>query len=189
MGTALLMYGALFAQFFKIGLFAIGGGLATLPFLYQLAGNFPLQTFSADEIPTMLAVAQLLPGAVGLNLAGYTGLHISIFGAYLAVLGMITPQITVITLIARVYESFNKNTIIKRIFITLAPAASGLLCSAGFSIWKLSLVNTAAAVWYKYIDIRKALIFLAVFILLRKTKIHPAFFIFGAAGLGILLKI
>jgi chromate transporter len=184
----------LYIEFFKIGLFAVGGGLATLPFLYRLVGKYPLQMVGASEIPNMLAVAQMLPGAVGLNLAGYVGTHLGIPGAYIAVAGMITPQIIVITLVARVYTKFSENRIIKAVFSGLRPAACGLLAAAGFSVWKLSLFSNATSDaswggWVGMIRIRETLIIIALVILIRKLKLHPALYIAAAALLGIALGV
>lgn len=57
-------------EFFKIGLFSVGGGLATLPFLYRLADKYPW--FSAKQIPDMIAVSESTPGPLGINMATYT---------------------------------------------------------------------------------------------------------------------
>jgi chromate transporter len=151
----------------------------------------------------MLAAAQFLPGAIGINIGAYTGFHVSIAGAYIAVLGMVTPQIAVITVIARVFEAFKKNVIAARIFAGLTPAAAGLLSAAGFNIWKISLYNGGGGVggvgdsggaggWGEnfFIDIRAAIIFAIFFILIHKIKkIHPAFFIASAGVLGVVLKL
>jgi chromate transporter len=199
--SAILANAYLYVEFFKIGLFAVGGGLATLPFLYRLAGNYPLQTVSASEIPNMLAVAQMLPGAVGLNIAGYAGSHLGVPGAYIAVFGMITPQIIVIIIIARMYTKFSENIIVKAVFTGLRPAGCGLLAAAGFSVWKLALLNPnhaaasgGGASLADYlsgragiIKIRETLIFVTIFVLIRKFQLHPAVYIIAAAIVGITL--
>ncbi|MDR3302014.1 MAG: chromate transporter [Spirochaetaceae bacterium] len=178
----------LFAEFFKIGLFAIGGGLATLPFLYELAGNYPLQALSAERIPDMLTVAQLVPGAMGLNLAGYIGMLVSVPAAYIAVLGILTPQITVMTLVIRMYDSFKANKIVRRIFLGLTPAAAALLGAAGFRIWRLALYNSEARQWFEFVQPLPALIFIIAFIVIRKAKKVPLVLLFACAGIvGIIL--
>jgi chromate transporter len=178
----------LFAEFFKIGLFAIGGGIATLPFLYELAGNYPLQALSADSIPDMLAVSQFVPGAMGLNLAGYIGTLLSVPAAYIAVFGIITPQIAVMTLVIRMYDSFKTNKIVRRVFLGLTPAATALLCAAGFRVWHLALYNSEARRWFEFIKPLHALIFAIAFIVIRKAKKVPLILFFASAGLlGIVL--
>ncbi|MDR1955936.1 MAG: chromate transporter, partial [Treponema sp.] len=82
----------LFVEFFKIGCFSVGGGLATLPFLYQLADT--VQWLDPEMVGNMQAVAQSLPGAIGVNMAAYTGfLAMGIPGAVVAVLGLVSPSI------------------------------------------------------------------------------------------------
>ncbi|MDR2101384.1 MAG: chromate transporter, partial [Treponema sp.] len=89
----------LFAEFFKIGLFAVGGGLATLPFLYQLADKY--DWLSRDMILDFQAVAQSLPGAIGANMAAYTGFrNAGISGGFIAALGLVSPSIIIIIIIA-----------------------------------------------------------------------------------------
>ncbi|MDR3324664.1 MAG: chromate transporter [Spirochaetaceae bacterium] len=188
MTASLAAHLALFAVFFKIGLFAVGGGLATLPFLYELAGTYPLQALSAADIPDMLATAQFVPGAMGLNLAGYIGTLVSIPAAYVAVFGMIAPQIAVMTLVIRMYDSFKANAVVRRVFLALAPAAAALLCAAGFRIWKLSLYDGEAARWFQFIKPLHALIFIAAFIVIRTARKVPLAALFASAGvLGIVL--
>ncbi|MDR2481829.1 MAG: chromate transporter [Spirochaetaceae bacterium] len=183
-----MIYITLFFEFFKIGLFSIGGGLATLPFLYQLAGKF--FWLSAEDIPNMLAVVQLLPGGVGINLTAYTGYHISVLGSYIAVLGIITPQIFCISFIARVFNQFSKNGIVQRCFAGLLPAAAGLLSAASFQVIKLSLYNSNAEIGYQMINLAETGIFAVIFVLVCMLKrLHPAVFIAAAGVLGAILKL
>lgn len=61
----------LFWEFFKTGLFAIGGGLATLPFLYDMQAA--TGWFTLDDISNMIAISESTPGPMGINMATYTG--------------------------------------------------------------------------------------------------------------------
>ena len=61
----------IYAEFFKMGLFAVGGGLATLPFLFQMAATY--EWLSPEMVGNYLAVAQSAPGPVGVNMAALTG--------------------------------------------------------------------------------------------------------------------
>ncbi|MDR2797740.1 MAG: chromate transporter, partial [Treponema sp.] len=125
----------LFAEFLKIGVFSIGGGLATLPFLYQLADTY--EWISPELIGNIQAVAQSLPGAIGVNMAAYTGfLCAGIPGAAVAVLGLVSPSIIVIIIIARMLQAFKENQVVIAVFSGLRPAAGGLLCAAGFGALK-----------------------------------------------------
>ena len=68
-----MTYLILFLEFFKIGLFAVGGGLATLPFLSELAGKYPW--FDESMLGNMIAVSQSTPGPIGINMATYAGFN------------------------------------------------------------------------------------------------------------------
>jgi chromate transporter len=176
----------LFAEFFKIGLFSVGGGLATLPFLYELAEKYGW--FGREKVADFLAIAQSSPGAVGINMgaqAGFTAAGPA--GLPLAALALAAPSIIVIIIIARMLRSFRENKTVAAVFSGLRPAAAGLLTSAGLGVWKLSLVNAGAPVWYKTIRPAEALIFAAVFVFLRKFRLHPVICIAASGALGLAL--
>jgi chromate transporter len=176
----------LFAEFFKIGLFAIGGGLATLPFIYRLADTAPW--LEARMIPDMLAVAQSSPGAVGVNLAVYTGYRAAgIPGCVTAALGLVTPSIIIICVVAGMLRAFKENKTVQAVFTGLRPAAAGLLCAACIPVLRVSLWNGDAPVWYERLRIGQSVLFVVVFVLVRKFKAHPVFYIAGAGVLGVVL--
>jgi len=184
----------LFATFFRIGLFAIGGGLATLPFLFELADNKTgINTggwLSRELIGNMLAVAQSSPGAVGANLSAYVGLHYAFIpGAYVSALGLVAPSIIIIIMVARALKAFKENTIVKSLFSGFRPAAAGLLSAAGFGAIALSIFNAAGPLWYEVIRFRETLLFAALFFLVFKFKKHPIIYIIAGGAAGIILKL
>ena len=90
-------------EFFKTGLFAVGGGLATLPFLTQIQARYGW--FSADMLANMIAISESTPGPIGINMAtyvGYTtcaalgGVPLGILGALLATFFLVLPSVIVI---------------------------------------------------------------------------------------------
>jgi chromate transporter len=179
----------LFVTFFRIGLFAIGGGLATLPFLFELADKSG-GWLNREMIGNMLAVAQSAPGAVGANLSSYTGLlYTGIPGAYTAVLGLITPSIIIIIIVARTLTAFKENAVVKGFLTGFKPAATALITSAGLGAISLSLWNSAARSWPDFIRWKESLLFLAFFILILKFKKHPIVYIIGAGIAGVVLKL
>jgi chromate transporter len=168
------------AEFFKIGLFSIGGGLTTLPFIYKLADTQPW--LSPEMIPDMLAVAQSLPGAIGVNLVLYTGFRCAGFpGALAAGLGLVTPSIIVIIIVAGTLRAFKENRTVQAVFAGLRPAAAGLLCTAFLLALRVSLWNSAAGnanangggggagdiAWYAHFRLPECIMFLALFLLTR----------------------
>ena len=178
----------LFATFFRIGLFAIGGGLATLPFLFDLADNSDWLT--REMIGNMLAVAQSSPGAIGANLSAYTGLQYAyISGAYVAAAGLIAPSIIIIIIVAKTLKAFKESEVIKSLFAGFRPAAAALLSAAGFGAIALSLWNAAAPVWYDFLRWKETLIFLIFFFLIYKFKKHPIIYILAAGIVGVFLKL
>ena len=178
----------LFANFARIGLFSIGGGLATLPFLFELADNSDWLT--RESIGNMLAVAQSLPGAIGANLSAYTGFeYAGIPGGYVAAISLTVPSIIIILIVARTLEAFKESVIVKNIFSGFRPAAAGLLSAAGFGAITLSLWDGNAPEWFLHIRWKETLIFAALFFLIVKFKKHPIVYIAAAGALGVILKL
>jgi chromate transporter len=185
----LLMY----AEFFKVGVFAVGGGLATLPFLFQMAeGRFTFigqaGWLSHEMIGNFLAIAQCAPGAVGVNVAAQTGFrYLGIAGGALAALGLISPAIIIITIVARVLKSFKENKIAVSVFTGLRPAALGLLCAAGLGVWKLALYNSEGVQLFEMLRWRECIVLAAIFLLVFKFKRHPVIYIALGAIAGVAL--
>ena len=183
----------IYAEFFKIGIFAVGGGLATLPFLFQMAeGRFTFikQTgwLTHEMIGNFLAIGQCSPGAVGVNMAAQAGFrYAGIAGGALAALGLVSPAIIVITIAARALQAFKENKIVTAAFAGLRPAACGILCAAGFGVWKLALYNSEGAKLFEMLRWRECLLLAAIFLLVLKFKWHPVIFIALGAIAGIAL--
>ena len=185
----------IYAEFFKIGLFAVGGGYATLPFLFSMTDNdftFIRQTgwLTREMLGNFLAIAQSSPGAIGVNMAAQVGfMYSGIAGSFAAAIGLTSPAIIIITVVARALKAFKENKIVMSVFSGLRPAAGGLLTAAGVSVWALSLYNGAAAHWYEYLRWRECAIFAVLFVLIYKLKGHPVIYIVTGALVGIVLKL
>ena len=123
----------LFYEFFKTGLFAVGGGLATLPFLYDLSDRSGWFTY--QDLSNLIAVSESTPGPIGVNAATYVGfLTAGPFGALIATLGLITPSVLIILLISQILERFRKNPLVEKLFYGLRPASTGLIAAAGLLV-------------------------------------------------------
>ncbi|MBK5200712.1 MAG: chromate transporter [Spirochaetaceae bacterium] len=179
-----MLYLSLFWEFFKIGLFALGGGLATIPFLYQLTINFPTWISNAD-VANMIAISQSTPGPMGVNMATYTGFKvIGILGGLTATIGLVSPSVLIVILISKFLKHFDQKWYVKDSFYGLRPTVLALITYAVSNIFALSLFN------YTKIRVVESIIFLAIFILYRKfEKIHPIIWILVGAILGIVLKL
>jgi chromate transporter len=176
----------LFVTFFRIGLFSVGGGLATVPFLFEIADNSDWLTHEA--IGNMLAVAQSSPGAIGVNLAAYVGhSYAGTAGGFAASLGLISPSIFIIIIVARMLQKFKEDNIVQSIFTSLKPAAAGLLCATGLGIIVLSIWNVSAPVWYDFIRWKELILLIVILFLIMKYKKHPVLYIVIAGITGVFL--
>lgn len=126
-------YLKLYWEFFKTGLFAVGGGMATVPFLQNIGETTGWYTYG--DLMNMLAVSESTPGPIGINMATYVGFTVAgIPGAVIATVGEITPSIVVILIVAAVLKSFRENVYVDRAFYGLRPASTGLIASAGVTV-------------------------------------------------------
>lgn len=167
-----MIYLTLFYEFFKTGLFSIGGGLATIPFLYDMAEKFTW--FSKERMGDMIAISESTPGPIGVNMATYAGFHAAgILGGITATVGLVFPSVIVIILIYKMLDRFKNSAFRKHIFYGIRPAVTGMIAAAGLGMMKLSVV-----------DWKTAVMFLILLFCTNKFKKHPAFYILlaGLAG-------
>lgn len=176
-----------FFEFFKTGLFALGGGLATIPFLSEMIEKY--HWFTTSMLTDMIAVSESTPGAIGINMATYTGYHIAgIPGGIIATLGLVAPSIIVICIVARFLKRFKDSSIVQSIFYGIRPAVTALIASAGISIFITALFQDGK----QLLDIIRwpcVLLFLVIFYLSTKKKWHPILCIALSAGIGILFQL
>ena len=186
----------LFWEFFQIGLFSVGGGLATLPFLYNLGARSGW--FTAEQVADMLAVSESTPGPIGVNMATYVGFtSAGVPGSIIATLGLITPSIIIILLVAAAMKAFRNNRYVEAVFYTLRPASTGLITAAGWSVIILVLVNTelykATGVLTDLFRWKNVILFLVIWTLTNLVKpvkkLHPIVFIALAAVCGVVFKL
>jgi len=184
----------LYLEFFKISLFAVGGGLAILPFIFFMTNDrftFIQETgwLSMEQVGNFLAIAQCAPGAIGANITAQIGFQYSstVFGGLAAVLGLISPAIMVIAIIAKALQSLKENRIATAVFSGLRPAAAGLLCAAAWGALRLALYNSDGTVWYESVKWREGLICMAIFLLVVKFKRHPVVYVALGAVIGMVL--
>ena len=185
-----MIYLQLFYEFFKTGLFAIGGGLATIPFLSKMAKAYGW--FSQQELSNMFAISESTPGPIGINMATYVGFKVGgIPGALCATIGEVSPAIIIIIVIARILKQFKDNRYVKYAFEGIRPVTFGLIFSAFITIFTSSVVFVDA---YKesglisdLIDPKVIGIFILVLALNYKFKIHPIFYVILSAIIGMLI--
>lgn len=178
----------LFAEFFKIGLFAVGGGMATIPFLQRLSES--TGWFSVSFITDMIAISESTPGPMGINMATYVGYNMAgLLGGVVATLGEILPAIIIVTFVSRSLEKFSNNKKIDYIFYGLRPAVTGLIAAAGFAVLKITFFRSTAidTSLVDQIAWGKIIYFIIIFILIKRYKKHPVFYIALSAVAGVVL--
>ena len=189
-----MIYLQLFFEFFKVGLFAVGGGMATFPFLTDLADK--TGWYTQQQLIDMIAIAESTPGPIGVNSATYVGFTTAgLPGALIASLGLITPSVIIILIIARVLARFKDSKLVQDVFYGLRPASTGLIAAAGFSVVLVAL--TGAQVdslrelvgWQGTVHWPSILLAAVLLVLTRKVKqtkdLHPVVFIALSAVVGI----
>ena len=189
------LYLRLFWEFFKTGLFAVGGGLATLPFMYDISDK--TGWFTHSMLADMVAVSESTPGPIGVNMATYVGFVTGgIPGAVVATVALVTPSVIVILLIARVLKAFRENQYVDAGFYGLRPCSIGLIAAAGVLVVKLALFNTelyastgAIADLFNVKALILAAVLLAATRCIKKLKgLHPIVFILASAVIGIVFS-
>ena len=192
----------LFYEFFKVGLFSVGGGLATLPFLRHLGEV--TGWFSAADLANMVAVSESTPGAMGINMATYVGFTIggqsglpggNIVGAVIATLGLVAPSILVILIIAKFLQKFRQSRVVDGVFSGLRPASTGLIAAAGLSVAQIALLTGAAWTgWHSLtaiINWKGVILAAVVFVCMQVKalkKLHPIVYIAAAAVIGVVFQ-
>lgn len=179
----------LFIEFFQIGLFAVGGGPATIPFLMDLPNRH--DWYEVADVANMLAVSESTPGPIGINMATYAGYRAAGFaGGLVATLSLVLPSLIVIVLIAKILDKFCKNMYVKSSFEMIRPAVTGLIAYAVYGIFKTALFIGSNGEWRFPIGlVLMCLAFFAFMQVKKLKKLHPAFWILCGAIIGIVLKL
>ena len=180
----------LFCEFFKTGLFAVGGGLATLPFLEDISQR--TGWFTSAQLADMLAISESTPGPIGVNMATYVGFETAgILGSLCATVGLVMPSVILIVLVSKVLEKFRTNTYVEAAFYGLRPASVAMVASAGIGVAMATLLNLTAS---GFAVLRwRELVLAAVILVLtnfvpKVKKFHPIVFIALAAAVGIIFE-
>lgn len=186
-----MLYLILFFEFFKVGLFALGGGLAALPFLQDLIIKYGWM--SGKELLNMIAISESTPGAIGINTATFIGYNTAgIPGGIIATAGLAAPSIIIITIIAHYFKKFNQHPLVKSAFSGIRPAVAGLIASAAFELAQGGLLNLSNLNFNKnflsYFDLKSLILLIIIFAAVRIFKKHPIIYITAAAFIGVLFK-
>lgn len=192
-------------QFFITGLLAFGGGMATLPFLYDMSEKFGW--FTGDDVLHMLAVSESTPGPIGVNMATYVGFTVlssygigyAIFGGIIATLALVLPSIIVILIISSLLNKFRNSPLVDGVFTAIRPASLALIASAGIGVmistlliipenFSLSSITSINA-FLSLFNFKGIILAAALFVAMRFfKKLHPIVFILISAVIGIIFS-
>ena len=175
-----MIYLQLFWEFFKTGLFALGGGMATVPFLFDIGAR--TGWFTASELADMIAISESTPGPIGVNMATYVGFRSAgVLGGIVATIGLVTPSVIIILIVAKILSRFRNNPIVDTVFKYLRPAVIGLIM---FALWQLVPLTFLGA--DRNILILPVIAFaVLLFCLLKFKKVHPIVWIGVGAVFGV----
>lgn len=185
-----MIYLQLFFEFFLTGLFSIGGGLATLPFLYDIAERY--DWFTTTDLANMIAVGESTPGPIGINMATYAGVQAAgVFGGIVATFALVTPSVIIIIIVAVMLQKFRNNRYVDASLQMLRPASVGLVTTAALSVLTASVISLdalSAGAWAEVISLPGLILFLALLgLYIWKSKLHPIVFIGIGALTGVVL--
>lgn len=189
----MMLYLQLFWEFFKTGLFAIGGGMATLPFLYDMADK--TGWFTRAQLADMIAVSESTPGPIGVNMATYVGFHIKgILGGLAAPLSLVLPSVIIIVIISKILDKFKSSAIVQNALYGLRAASTALIAAAGIGVAKIAFLHVgedgslAFSELFSIINWKAIVLSLAIWYGLVKWKKHPILYIVVAAVAGIVFQ-
>ena len=183
-----MTYLRLFAGFMYIGLMAIGGGYAALPFLRQQCVSV-YQWITMTEFADLLTLSQITPGAIAINSASFVGTKVGgVAGAVIATAGFILPPFLITSFLWFVYKKYSKMDLMQGILYGLKPTVVALIAASGISVLQIALWGEAA-VSLGTLSWLSVGIILAAFLVLRRWKLSSLTIIFAAGGVGLLAQI
>lgn len=172
----------LILEFLKTGLFAVGGGYATLPYLYEMAQNY--DWFTLSDLNNFIAVSEVTPGPIGINMATFAGnLTGGVVGGVLASVAVIFLPCVLVALLLKFVPDITENNFMKKIFYGLIPCAAALILAAALSLFQNALfgikgIDTNIICW---------LLFFGLTFAAFKWKTSPFLLLFIGGAVGLLL--
>lgn len=190
MWVIIMEYVSLYLIFFKVGLFTVGGGLAAIPLLQEEVLNRGWLTL--DKFADMIAVSESTPGPIGANVATYVGYsQHGILGSVIATIGLVTPSVIIIILIAKYVLHYRDNKYVDGVFFGLRPAVTGLILAAASGIALVSLVDIdlfqSTQSVFDLFNLKAIGMFFVFFYATNKWKHNPIFYIVIAGVIGVFI--
>ncbi len=183
----------LFGIFFYVGLFTIGGGLVAITLMQQMIVERGL--ISSQQFYNMIAVSESTPGPIGINMATFLGFEFyGVPGAVLTTVAEVLPSIIAILIIARFLTAFKDRPLVRTVFVSLRPAATGLVLVAAVNIFSLAILNlpSSPALLFKegalknLFDWKNLAFYVPALALSFATRIHPVIVVALGAVFGMI---
>ena len=180
---------AILYEFFLTGLFALGGGLATIPFLYEMMDKY--HWFTQSDLMNMIAISESTPGPMGVNMATYVGFTATggqWWGGVLATLSLVAPSVIVVCIVAKLLKQFKDSHWVQDAFYGLRPAVAGLIASAGLGVFVSTVFpEVSGQMSISWIHLALFGVFCAVAFSFK--KLHPIALICICAVAGVILQL
>lgn len=180
----------LFGNFFYIGAFSFGGGNAMIPFIQQLVEKNGWMT--ASQFADMLAISQVTPGPIAINMATYVGFTVAgPLGSLMSTIAVCLPAFILISLVMGfILDKFKDSKYVKAVLNGLRPAVVGLIGVAIVNVSAIALVNEPVIGDFSHIvgniNYIAVIITITSLIAILRWKVHPVVCIIGAGVLGLI---
>ena len=183
-----MIYLLLFWEFLKIGTFVVGGGMAALPFLFDLSERY--SWFSAQELADMVAIAESTPGPLAINMATYVGYTTAgVTGSLFATIAVSLPSLLISLLVCRLLSLYSASEWVQHIFSGLRPAVAGLITVISFDLLELAVVTNIDLGWSSGLNYKSLILFAVLCFAVFRFKKHPLLYVAAGAVAGIILQL
>ncbi len=170
-------YADLYLTFARMGAVTFGGGYAMLPILQREVVD-KRGWATEEELMDYYAIGQCTPGIIAVNTATFIGQKTAgNTGGILATLGVVTPSLIIITVIAAFIQNFSEIAIVQNAFAGIRACVCVLILNAVVKLWKKAVVDAPTLI-----------IFVIVMGGSFFTSLSPILFVVIAAAAGIILK-
>ncbi|KLU65207.1 chromate transport protein [Desulfosporosinus acididurans] len=176
------LYLEMIVTFFKLGLVSFGGGYAMIPLIQTEMQSH--HWLDISQFTNLIAVSAMAPGPIASNTATVVGYKLAgLTGAAVACIGVTLPSLLLILVVGKLFFTFQNHPYVKAAFYGLRPTIVGVIAYAAI---KFAISNGIVG-GSQFIDIKSSILLVAAFILLIKTKIHPAYLILASGIIGVFI--
>lgn len=178
----------LFIAFFQIGLFTIGGGIASLPLIETIIVKEKLW-ITFEEFSHLVIISEMTPGPIVVNASTFVGNKVAgLIGGLVATFGSVLPSVIIVIGLAKIYYKYKELAVIDNLLNGLKPVIVGLIASATIGIVLVALFNTRSFDLSQFdFNLIKIILFSIYLFIMRKYKPSPISIIFLSGILGLII--